>query len=234
MPSIQNFNRRLGEYISAKFGWCAAKITWRGLRPFIERNLRGMPAGTRILNVGSGGRVATAVEDVSNGAGLNVVSLDIDAARDPDIIADITNFIPDEPYDAILIIEVLEHVKDPRTVTKNLLQVIRPGGTVILSAPFLFPIHDQPHDFYRYTKYGLLELFRDFEQVEISKRDSWAEVHCVLLARLIREKSLGARVVAPFFLLIAMISFPIALLLSKMVTTEAFTVGYMLTAKRPE
>jgi SAM-dependent methyltransferase len=53
---------------------------------------------------------------------------------------------------------VLEHVPDPRGVLDSIAQVLRPGGVLILTAPHLSRLHEEPHDYYRYTGYGLRAL----------------------------------------------------------------------------
>jgi len=63
-------------------------------------------------------------------------------------------------FDTVLFTEVLEHVPDPVLAIKEIYRVLRPGGKLILSAPQVYWLHEEPLDFYRFTKYGLLELLR--------------------------------------------------------------------------
>jgi SAM-dependent methyltransferase len=70
-------------------------------------------------------------------------------------------------FEVVLLSDVLEHFHTPVKVVQEIYRVTREGGLVIGSVPFLFPIHEAPTDFYRFTKYGLLHLFRDFTPVEI-------------------------------------------------------------------
>ena len=62
----------------------------------------------------------------------------------------------------ICIFEVLEHTKNPISAVNNIYEILDEGGYVLFSSPFIFHIHDEPYDFYRFTKYGLKHLFRDF------------------------------------------------------------------------
>jgi SAM-dependent methyltransferase len=56
---------------------------------------------------------------------------------------------------------VLEHVPDPITATRNLLQLLRPGGHLIVNTPFLVRIHGSPGDFWRFTPDGMRLLLRN-------------------------------------------------------------------------
>ncbi len=66
----------------------------------------------------------------------------------------------DNTFDAIICIAVLEHVENPDEVTEELFRVLKPGGHLILSVPFLQPEHKVPTDFQRYTEDGLSSLVR--------------------------------------------------------------------------
>ncbi|PWG74541.1 SAM-dependent methyltransferase, partial [Enterococcus hirae] len=61
-------------------------------------------------------------------------------------------------FDTVLCTQVLEHVRDPKKALQELPRVLRPGGVLILSAPHLSMVHDAPHDYFRYTGFGLAEL----------------------------------------------------------------------------
>lgn len=65
-------------------------------------------------------------------------------------------FLPlaDESIDTILCTEVMEHVPNPEKTIEEFARVLRPGGTIITTAPFVYPIHDA-YDFFRYSPDGL-------------------------------------------------------------------------------
>lgn len=68
------------------------------------------------------------------------------------------HMIEDASYDTALCFEVLEHVPDPGRAVHEMYRILRPGGFAIISVPHLSRLHDEPHDYYRFTKYGLLYL----------------------------------------------------------------------------
>lgn len=58
-------------------------------------------------------------------------------------------------FDTILSTQVLEHVPRPENLLREAYRVLRPGGYLVLTAPQTGPLHEEPHDFFRYTCYGL-------------------------------------------------------------------------------
>jgi SAM-dependent methyltransferase len=66
--------------------------------------------------------------------------------------------IGDSLFDTVLCVEVLEHVPDPSAALAEIYRVLKPGGRLVLTIPHLMYMHNEPHDYYRYTKYGLTYL----------------------------------------------------------------------------
>jgi len=60
--------------------------------------------------------------------------------------------------DTLTLIEVIEHLSNPSTAFSEAHRVLKAGGDLIVTVPFLYPIHDAPYDFQRFTRYGLEEL----------------------------------------------------------------------------
>lgn len=77
--------------------------------------------------------------------------------------------LADSICDVVLCTEVLEHLERPADAIREMNRILRPGGTVILTVPFIWPVHEAPRDFYRYSEFGLRYLFEDggFEIVEL-------------------------------------------------------------------
>lgn len=61
-------------------------------------------------------------------------------------------------FDTVLLLEVLEHVSNPERVLAEISRVLKPGGAILISVPFLYPLHDAPHDYRRYTAPGLIHM----------------------------------------------------------------------------
>jgi SAM-dependent methyltransferase len=119
-----------------------------------------------ILDVG-GGRAAP--HDIAWAQAVRRIRIDLSINHRPDIVADAARLpVRRESCDGVLMVEVLEHVRNPQTVIDEIYAVLRPGGRILGSVPFLFHAHGDPYDFFRYTPQGLEQLLAGFEGHEIT------------------------------------------------------------------
>lgn len=102
------------------------------------------------------------------------------AFAQPDLEGDALNLpVPDASFDAALSTQVLEHVPEPALALKELARVLRPGGTLVLTCPGTWPHHEQPYDYFRYTRFGLEHLLEQagFVVVELKPLGGiWATI----------------------------------------------------------
>lgn len=110
-----------------------------------------------ILDCGSG----FPMQDYSN-----VINLEIEKYKNTDVVSvgEALPFLTDS-FDAVFSLSVLEHVKDPFKSAHELVRVLKPGGTIYLSVPFLQPVHAYPHHYFNMTSQGLRTLVE--EEIEI-------------------------------------------------------------------
>lgn len=95
-------------------------------------------------------------------------------------------------FEVVLCTEVLEHLPEPQRAIDEMFRVLIPGGRLLLTTRFLFPIHDAPHDYFRFTKYGLRYLLRRFEDVHIEEETDAVGALAVLIQRLgMQAQTLG-------------------------------------------
>jgi len=174
----------------------------------------------------------------------NRVSLDVEARPGVDVVGD-AHALPfvDGEFEVILCTEVLEHLHDPARAISEMHRVLAPGGLFILTTRFLYPIHDAPGDFFRFTRYGLQHLLRDWEILELVEESGTQETIGILMHRI----GLQARFFGGSFGKVAVLILgKIFMILPNLVRTEfadiehsrtdrnIMTTGYYVAARRAE
>jgi len=86
----------------------------------------------------------------------------------PDIIGDAMNIpLKNSSVDSIFSSQVLEHVQNPQKMVDEIYRVLKKKGKCILTTHMAQVIHGEPHDYFRFTEYGLKELFKNFSYIEV-------------------------------------------------------------------
>ncbi|WP_109126278.1 class I SAM-dependent methyltransferase [Dyella sp. C11] len=119
-------------------------------------------------------------------------------AQRPDITYYDGRTIPfgDGEFDGVICIEVLEHVEQPDALITEIARCMKPGATLLLTVPWSARRHHIPHDYHRFTRERLLDLFRagGFSQVDVRERGTdilvIANKLIVLNARLMPSRNL--------------------------------------------
>lgn len=89
----------------------------------------------------------------------------------PDVCGDAAALpFGDASFDAVALLEVVEHLERFDLALAEVDRVLRPGGVLLYSVPFLYPVHDAPRDFQRMTIHGLRELAKRFGWEVLSER----------------------------------------------------------------
>lgn len=157
---------------------------------WVAKMLAAVPAGSRILDAGAGecqykqhcGHLSYVAQDFAkydgtgNNEGLQTGSWDTSSI---DIVCDITDIPePSGSFDAILCTEVLEHLPDPALALKEFSRLLRPGGELIITAPFCSLTHFAPYHFATgFNRYFYLHHLPrlGFEGIEIVENGNFFE-----------------------------------------------------------
>ena len=130
-----------------------------GLQPYRNMILKGAPRVTRYLGMDLEANAVAGYRKVSHDLYWDGVNIPLD----------------DKSVDSAMATEVLEHCPDPGAVLIEIARVMRAGGVLFFTVPFLWPLHDVPYDEYRYTPFALERLLREagFDEVSIRPHGGW-------------------------------------------------------------
>jgi len=145
--------------------------------------------------------------------------------------------VPDESFDTVLCTDVLEHLEEPSQAVKEAMRILKPGGVAIYTTPLFWHLHEEPRDFYRYTKYGLRYLFEKAGFLVIECRPLsgfWVMMTQEFCYYLVGLRGSGLRRPVRWLrpaLLWAIQRF--GLLMNRLDSSERFSVEYLLIARKP-
>lgn len=114
-----------------------------------------------LLDVGCGTKPYRDLFKVSQYVGIDIDSLRTRKWKVADVLYDGRSLpIEGGSVDSILCSQVLEHVFEPQSFLSELHRVLKPGGRLLLTVPFVWDEHEQPYDYGRYTSFGLSDLLQ--------------------------------------------------------------------------
>jgi SAM-dependent methyltransferase len=159
-----------------------------------------------------------------------------------DVICPVTQLaFNDSEFDSVLCTQVLEHVFEHDKMMQEINRVLRPGGTLILTVPFAWELHEEPYDFFRYTRHALKELFeRSGFEIEYIKPNGgkWAAIYQLrnnmLYDSFKKHKTFFNKIRRVFFneLRFTQIRNLFAIWMDKKFYDEVFTLNYIVVAHK--
>jgi len=215
-------------------GWVSPALALQReeVLPFLRQYAKG-----RLLDIGAG------TVPLRDALGPNVSryqTLDIERRTDNlDFVGDIQDLgavIATESFDTVMALEVLEHVPNSGKALAEMYRILVPGGMALISVPHLSRLHEEPHDYYRFTGYGLRQLFEraGFEVVNIAPIGGLFCFlgHQVALLSMGATWHVGGLQQAVLQMNKWLISKP-AMFVDKLTTRDKFPLGYLLAARKP-
>lgn len=101
--------------------------------------------------------------------------VNLDMSTRPNVYGDVQRIpLRGKSVDCIICTEVLEHLPRPGRCVDEIRRLLRDGGLVLASVPFLYPVHADPFDYQRFTEDGLRNLFKEFKTVEVHRMGGYA------------------------------------------------------------
>jgi len=133
-------------------------LHFRTLEPFILTQL-GV-AKAPLLDLGCGNRPYKPYYPEGEAVGADVVQSSLNCV---DVLLETSCALPfeDNRFESILCTQVLEHVEYPQRLIAESYRVLRPGGKLILTCPFIWELHERPHDFLRFSEYWLVKNLQE-------------------------------------------------------------------------
>ena len=135
-------------------------------------------------------------------------------------------------FEAALNIVTLEHVLEPQQVVRELARVLAPGGRILLVVPHEWEVHQAPHDYFRYTRYGLGHLLSQ-AGLEVEQIAPVGGYFRLMSRRLLNGLQFFPGIAFP---LAALFLVPPALVLpwlDGLDKEKNFTLGYVCVARKP-
>ncbi len=155
-----------------------------------------------------------------------------------DVVADLNAPIPigSEVADTVISLSVMEHLREPQVFLTEAHRILKQEGAMILQVPFMWWVHEAPHDYYRYTEYGLRYMFEKagFADISVHAQSGfwtmWTLKFNYQSVRLIRGPWLARKIINFLLRGLWAVNQRIAPLLDKHWKTEGETVGYFVVA----
>ncbi len=193
--------------------------------------------GGKVLDVGCGAKPYKPWF----GAVSEYTGIDVAAGAEVDFVIDPNEKwpLPDGHFDVLLSTQVIEHVENLDLVLAEVRRVTRKNGVVILSFPFLYPLHGAPFDFRRLTYFGAANLLRGFEVISVETQGGIGSTLAILFLNWIDtalSKNTLTRLlkvlITPLFIVVSFGLYLIGLLLDWLDGTKAFYSNVLLVARK--
>jgi len=137
--------------------WNVVRLAGRQIEERVARHFSG-----RLLEVGCGSKAkALLVGDrVDQHVGLDHGGSPHDLEKIDVMASAFAIPFAEASFDCLLSTAVLEHLEEPQTALEEACRVLKPGGYALYTVPFIWHLHEEPRDFFRYSRHGIEHLFQ--------------------------------------------------------------------------
>ncbi len=158
----------------------------------------------KVIDIGCGNKP---YEKIFQGITDEYVGCDIvqSSLQKVDVLCPANNIpLPDNSFDTAFSTQTIEHVEDHQGLVNEAFRLVKPGGHFIVSGPMYWHLHEEPYDFFRFTKYGFKYVLEKagFEVVEINPNGgAWSVAGQAIIHsfRYSKSKNLFIRLNRAFF-----------------------------------
>jgi SAM-dependent methyltransferase len=164
---------------------------------FFTRHVATLPPGARVIDVG-GIKGRTRGQFNLDAYPVQAIRVNMSPRAEPDVLADAASIpLPTGQADAVILAEVVEHLPEPAGALREASRLLRRGGVLLATAPFMFRVHDDPIDVGRYTPHWWSRTLESggFAEVTIESQGMFFSV----LAELLRGWALHLRETGTFW-----------------------------------
>ena len=208
--------------------------TRSGLVEETSKILMELKRGEKVLSIGGYGATDLALEKLCLELGLTLRKLDIEKSHDPDILADISdnNLKFKNKFHAIVALEVLEHIPNYELAITNIYKLLEDSGIIILSTPWIIPVHDKPGDFYRFTHFELQRSLQKHFEVKIGYRGNYLDSVFVLGLRGLISGGLTGKCVFSLTYILTFFRKPPVIKFANIAQFPDSTIGYFVSGTK--
>jgi SAM-dependent methyltransferase len=136
-----------------------------------------------------------------------------------------------ESFDTVVLSDVLEHIRKPEQLMVRIHGLLRDGGSVVVGVPFFYCLHEEPHDFFRYTRFALRSIAEEsgYEVCYLEEVGGAFDILADIVGKLSAPVPLFQRTFVKSALMLRRLR-----LTQKLAdrTKQRFPLGYLMVARR--
>jgi SAM-dependent methyltransferase len=194
----------------------------------------------KVLDIGCGNKP---YEDIFTGKIETYIGCDVIQSnkKKVDVICTATELLfKDNYFETVFSTQVIEHVDDPFKMLAEAYRVLKTDGCLILSAPFCWELHEEPYDFYRYSKHGLIAMLEKtgFHVESVCPNGGkWAAIFQlslnIIYSSFVKD-GMGRKILKFLFVKLRFTTFmnSIGLWMDKRYFDDLLTLNYVVVAKK--